>query len=203
MYTVHQRVAEQCAPVQPKPRAARPAAAGFSFGGVAAAACSSEEEEEEDWSGSESEGEPEEWQPVGGQLNCWLQLNDKHLALPSLGFLPKHAHAPITQICEQQPVFEQQGSERVCSEIKQVLRDSAAHVLLHNKRGVALVWDAKRTWHSAVWLDQAKLQHRGVTVSAQGRDSVELRFHVLEEAQVTVYLRVLLQELCTLLSEDP
>ena len=146
-----------------------------------------------------SDDEDQDLQPAGGQLNCWFQLNQEGLALPALGFIPCAHHPKLSNTLDRQDVFSQVADLEVADDIKRIIGPEGVSVMTANCRGEALVWDAKKTWHSAVWLDEEQLVANGIRVCSTGRDSIELRFHTLSEDEVETYSWVLLDELCQLL----
>ena len=111
--------------------------------------------------------------PRPGQVNYWLQLtNECPRAAPPLAFFDKATSAALCDACARQ--------RDACSEypddgVRAALDAALAPAdVLSEARGRALVWDACRVLHAAVYLPER----------AAPRCSVEVRCSVLSRADV-------------------
>lgn len=129
--------------------------------------------------------------PRPGQVNYWLQLNDEcpHAA-PPLAFFEKPTSASLVNACARQ--------RDACSETPEPqVRDALDAVLspaavLAEARRRALVWDACRVLHAAVYLPER----------AAPRCSVEVRCSVLAPAEVLKYRDALVHAIAGAMGED-
>ena len=111
--------------------------------------------------------------PRPGQVNYWLQLTDAcPRAAPPLAFFDRATSAALCDACaRQRDACSEYPDDAVCQALDAVLAPAA---VLSDARGRALVWDACRVLHAAVYLPER----------AAPRCSVEVRCAVLSRADV-------------------
>ena len=111
--------------------------------------------------------------PRPGQVNYWLQLTDEcPRAAPPLAFFDRATSAALCDACaRQRDACSEYPDDTVCAALDAALAPAA---VLADARGRALVWDACRVLHAAVYLPER----------AAPRCSVEVRCSVLSRADV-------------------
>ena len=111
--------------------------------------------------------------PRPGQVNFWLQLTDEcPRAAPPLAFFDKATSYALCDVCaRQRDACSEYPEAGVCQALDAALAPAA---VLADARGRALVWDACRVLHAAVYLPER----------AAPRCSVEVRCSVLSRADV-------------------
>ena len=113
--------------------------------------------------------------PRPGQVNFWMQLTDAcPRAAPPLAFFDKATSAALCDACaRQRDACSEHPDDGVRAALDAALEGPEAAVL-SEARGRALVWDACRVLHAAVYLPER----------AAPRCSVEVRCSVLSRADV-------------------
>lgn len=155
---------------------------------------------------------------VGGQLNCWYQLNTSSATCsgkgsvsssgnqksevctatqPSLGFLPRDCTARVLRTCNRQDPFVESATDEVAGTLREQIEAVGMHFFPENSPGRALVWDGQRVLHSAIYYRQEDT----TTPIAQPqiddtRASLEMRYTTLSLSQIEEYSRGMLQEMC-------
>ena len=111
--------------------------------------------------------------PRPGQVNFWMQLTDAcPRAAPPLAFFDKATSAALCNACaRQRDACSEYPDDGVRAALDAALAPAA---VLSEARGRALVWDACRVLHAAVYLPEC----------AAPRCSVEVRCSVLSRADV-------------------
>ena len=111
--------------------------------------------------------------PRPGQVNFWMQLTDAcPRAAPPLAFFDRATSAALCDACaRQRDACSEYPDDTVCAALDAALAPAA---VLADARGRALVWDACRVLHAAVYLPER----------AAPRCSVEVRCSVLSRADV-------------------
>ena len=111
--------------------------------------------------------------PRPGQVNFWMQLTDEcPRAAPPLAFFDQQTSSALCDACaRQRDACSEYPEQAVCQALDAALAPAA---VLSEARGRALVWDACRVLHAAVYLPERSAP----------RCSVEVRCAVLSRADV-------------------
>jgi len=111
--------------------------------------------------------------PRPGQVNFWMQLtNECPRAAPPLAFFDLATSSALCDACaRQRDACSEHPEAAVCAALDAALVPAA---VLSEARGRALVWDACRVLHAAVYLPER----------TAARCSVEVRCSVLSRADV-------------------